>query len=40
MSIHIILVDVPTRKVVQTDIGPYVESISGPLLVAVISMAV
>ena len=35
MLIHIILVGVVTRNVVQTDIGPYVESISGLLVVAV-----
>jgi hypothetical protein len=37
---HIILIGVLTRNVVQTDIGPYVESISGLLLLAVICMAV
>jgi hypothetical protein len=37
---HIILIGVLTRNVVQTDIGPYVESVAGLLLVAVISMAV
>jgi hypothetical protein len=40
MSINIILVGVLTKNVVQTDIGPYVESISGLLLLAVICMAV
>ena len=37
---HIILIGVLTRNVVQTDIGPYVESVAGLLLVAIISMAV
>jgi len=37
---HIILIGVLTRNIVQTDIGPYVESVAGLLLVAVISMAV
>jgi hypothetical protein len=37
---HIILIGVLTRNVVQTDIVPYVMSVAGLLLVAVISMAV
>jgi hypothetical protein len=37
---HILLIGVLTRKVAMTDIGPYVMSVAGLLLVPVISMAV
>lgn len=37
---HVVLVGVMTRSVAQADIGPYMESIGGLLLVPIISMAV